>query len=342
MSSLTEAASFSRKAFKWVLVSIGVLLFLVVLFLVGKAIWKAVFPPSPTPPTIAFDKLPVFDLSEGIKNTGIEFRIETITGDLPVLSSRAKVFRISEGDTTFGRIEKIKTLAAGLGFGKNPRVVGDNLYEFVDSRDEGRVFSIDIMDLNFNLESQFYNDTSVIGRSPGSEKDAIENTYNLFKQYNFDPKNFPENKATTRTLRIDGNKLVEVPSLSGASLIEVSFSRSEIDKLEVITPRQNLATAQALVAASKIVSAKLGKQDIELNKFATYPLKGTQAAFNDLKAGKGAFNKEIGEGAFPIREVTIGYIEGVKHQDYLQPVYLFKSDSGLIAYVNAVSDSFIK
>lgn len=341
--SLTDTASFSRKAFRWVLLFVGVIFALLILFFIGRGIKNLIFPPSPVPPSVAFGKLPKLDLSEGVQpSSNIQFNIETISGSLPMLDARAKVFKISSGDTTFGGVEKIKSIAAKLGFGPNLQGSTGNTYEFVDSKEAGRTFSIDISNLNFNLDSEFYNQTNLIGQNPGSEKSAIDDAYNLFSAYNFDINDFPKEGVKTRMLRIDGKNLVEVPSLAGANIIEVAFTRANIDKLEVINPNLEKHPAVAYVANKKIVRAVLQKQDIRLNEFATYQLKGTQSAFEDLKAGKGAINKQPAENIFPIREVKLGYLENAGSQDFLQPVYLFKSDNGLIAYVSALSDLWTK
>jgi len=340
--SLTDTASFSRKAFRWVLIFIGAVIVLFVLFLVGRALVNVIFPPGPLPPTVAFGKLPKLDFSEGIEASGsVNFNIETISGDLPTLDNKAKVFRISAGGSTFGGAEKIKDLASKLNFDPNPQGLSGNIYQFIDKKEVGRTLSVDVATFNFIVDSEFYNQTKLISQNAGDEKDAIGVAYDFFKPFNFDPLDFPQATAKTRLLRIDGPNLVEVPGISNANVIEVGFSRSEIDKYDVVTPLLDKPPAVAYVSKKKIVRALLNKQDVMLNEFATYPLKGTQTAFEDLKAGKTAFNKQPVNNNFAIREVKLGYLENGGMQEYLQPVYLFKSDDGLIAYVSAVSDSWL-
>lgn len=340
--SLTDTASFSRKAFRWILIFLGAVIALFVFFLVGRALINLIFPPSPPPPTAAFGKLPKLDFTEGISaSSNMEYIIETISGDLPVFEDKARVFRISPGDATFGSGEKIKKLASKLNFDPNPQGLSGNIYQFLDPKEVGRTLSIDVSNFNFVLDSEFYNQTKLIAQNAGDEKNAIDAAYDFFTPFNFDPLDFPIDTAKTRLLRIDGQNLVEVPAVIDANVIEVSFFRSEIDKFEVISSNAEKPPAVAYVSKRKIVRAKLNKQDIRLNEFATYPLRGTQAAFEDLTAGKGAFNKQPDNNNFAIREVKLGYLENEGVQEYLQPVYLFKSDDGLIAYVSAVSDTWL-
>ena len=81
--------------------------------------------------------------------------------------------------------------------------------------------------------------------------------------------------------------------------------------------------------------------DIKKHKFSTYPLKEVTKAFEELKNGEGALNKEIEGTVFPIRDVEIVYLETENYQPYLQPVYLFKSDNNLAAYVPAVDENWV-
>ena len=90
----------------------------------------------------------------------------------------------------------------------------------------------------------------------------------------------------------------------------------------------------------KVVEASYIFGNIQKYKFSTYPLKGTKAAFEELKNGRGALNKMPTSNVFPIRSVILGYLETKKHQPYLQPIYIFMSDDGFMAYVAAVSDMY--
>ena len=71
-------------------------------------------------------------------------------------------------------------------------------------------------------------------------------------------------------------------------------------------------------------------------------MKGVDKAYQELQEGKGVFNKEIDTNFFPIRDVSLGYLETEVFQKYLQPVYVFRSDEGLLAFVSAVDESWLQ
>jgi len=62
-----------------------------------------------------------------------------------------------------------------------------------------------------------------------------------------------------------------------------------------------------------------------------------------LKAGYAAFNKNPQDlERFPIRDVALAYLETRNSQGFLMPVYVFKSDKGLVAYVPAIDETWTK
>ncbi len=344
MATLTDAASFSKRAFNFSIIGTGVLVGIIVLVFLVRTVGRAIFPPKPPPATVAFGKLARLDLSEGIRaSAGVNYAIETIKGDLPILSANAKVFVVSGDSVSFGATERAKIIASKVGFSKEPSEISGNLVRFVDPGNENRTLTIELGSGNFNLESNYLSDQDVISTRPRSLEDAVNKATNFLAALELQLDEFPKEKLQTKTFRIDGQNKTETPALSSANLVRVNLHRADIDKLPVINPLEKEAGAYALVWKEGIAQAAMTKVNIARNQFATYPLKGTLLAFEDLKEGRGALNKSLPPGAtFAIRDVTLGYLETKKYQQYLQPVYIFKGDSGLVAYVAAVDDQWLK
>lgn len=344
MPTLSQTSDFSRKTFIKVSIALGVLLSLFVLWTIGNFVKNSIFPPKPLPATVAFGQLPKLDLSEGVKPPpGISYNVETISGQLPQLISKAKVFGLSVEESSFGQLERTKNMVARIGFTAEPQNLDLHWFKFTDPKDNLRTITINTSSANFEFTSNFTQDIRVISSRPRSINDAKQAAVNFFKNFDFDSVDFPVEKTRTRTLRIDGNNLTETPALVNANLIEVNFERREIAKIPLVTARENSPSVQALVSLNSVVLASLTKQQIEKHNFATYPLKGTAKAFEDLKGGNSVFNKDVfDQTSFPIRDVTLAYMETKISQGFLQPVYVFKSDKGLIAYVSAVDESWTR
>lgn len=341
--SLTETAAFSKKASVWVVVGTGVIIFLLIFLGIGKRVKNALFPGAPLPPTVAFGKLPRADLSEGIKpRAGIVYNLETITGDFPLLAREAKVFGVRKPEPAFGTLDTIKRKLANEGFVSEPVEVASGILKFGDSAREDRTITVDIGRDDFLLESDYYANAQILASRPKSVEEAVDRAGGFLAALGIDLVDFDKSKITTKFMRIDGSVLSEATSLSGTNLIQVVYNREDLDGVPVIWPQVDQPKFYALVSAQQVVEAKVEALPIQKFKFATYPLKGPAAAFEDLKKGAGAFDKPLTTSEVAIIDVSLGYVESVKNEEFLQPVYIFRGVDNFIAYVPAMDEKWIE
>jgi hypothetical protein len=187
------------------------------------------------------------------------------------------------------------------------------------------------------LSSNYLINQSVITTSPKNEQASKSIADNFLRNLKIPETDFP--KAQFTKYKVDNGRLTEVLSL--ANLIQVNYNRADIDKIPVLVPLQNESNVRVLVTATDVVSANVAAADIQKYKFSTYPLRGVTKAFEDLSAGEAIYNKDLKGNIFMIRSVGLAYLESSEFVPFLQPVYVFKSDDGLEAYVRAISDEFI-
>lgn len=341
MATLTDTAIFSKKALNFLVFVLGITIVLFVGWRLGKALKNIILPPPSPPATVAFDKISPLDLSEGIKPQGqVTFSIETITGDLPKSPKTGKVFMVLTEESFFGALERTKIKVANIGFNTPPQLAG-NVATFIDPKEGGRTLVINIVDGNFKFDSNYINDPQILSSRPKSLEDAVEKASSFLSAMDMDRNEFPTSKTETLKYKIENDKLVETPAISSANLVQVNFSRANLDNIAFFTPRTRETFVKVLVSKEKIVFAEVDKVSIERHKFSTYPLKEPRVAYEDLKNGKGVFNREVEGSRFPIRDVTLGYLESKKPQGFLQPIYVFRSDHGLAAYVGAVDEGWV-
>lgn len=343
MSTLTDAAVFSKKASVWLVVGIVALILLFIFLGIGKQVKNTFFPAPPLPPTVAFGKLPRMDLSEGIKpRAGIVYNLETITGGVPALPDVAKVFGIREPETSFGTLDAIANKLANERFESEPVQIASGVLKFVDSTREDRTITVNLTKRDFRLESEYFADTQILASRPTSVAEALNKTEGFFSTLGVDNSDFGKDKVITKLIRIDGTALSEATSLSSANLIQVIYNRSDLDGVAVIWPQTEDPFVYTLVSMDQIVEAKVENMPIEKFRFASYPLKGPVAAFEELKRGHGAFSKPLTTSEVAIIDVTLGYVESTKNEQFLQPVYFFRGTGNFTAYVPAVSEKWIK
>jgi len=342
MATLSQTSEISKKTFVGGLIVVGVIFLSILIFKFGMTLKNMLYPKPPTASTVAYGKIPKLDISEGVKPVGkIEYKVETISGELPKLSHELKVFKIDFPRPAFGDLERTKAQVANADFRKEPESVTERTATFRNSRKSDNVLTINITSGNFVMGSDYLNNQEFKETKPTSVEATVEIARNFLNRLRVDISSFDQKNPKTQLLKYERQTLVEANSLSSANFIKLLFSRLPIDEVKLISPRLERTPVWTLTSSVDVVEAQVSMQNIRKHKFSTYPLKSVTQAFDELKSGGGAFNKEIEGAIFPIREVEIVYLESENYQEYLQPVYLFKSDNNLAAYVPAVDDNWI-
>lgn len=342
MIDLTTSAGFFRRASVWIVLSVVALIVILVVYLNRQQIGAAFFPPKPLPATVAFGILPKFNFDVGYKpQSGVSYELQTVTGELPALPGTAKVFGISKNVISFSSFDIAKSRAQKLGFTNTPTEIGSNKLQFVDPNDSNRILVIDALNGTTNLESDYLTNTFILAARPRSIEEAKQTAIDFFNSAGVSLSEYPADKITTRNFKVDAGTLVETSSLSTTNLIQVDFTRADLDKLPVTSAKADANPVSALVS-DRVASVKYDALPIEKNDFATYPLKGVGKAFEDLKAGRAAYNKAFSGNSLTITSVSLGYVESDADLDYLVPVYLFNVVGGFSAYVPAVDNSWMQ
>ncbi|MBI3341492.1 hypothetical protein HY024_00035 [Candidatus Curtissbacteria bacterium] len=343
MIDLTTSADFLRRSSVGIVVGILILILIIVGYMFRNDVKNTIFPQKPPPATVAFGMLPKFNLAVGYAaKNNIAYTLQTVTGDLPALSDKAKVFAIAVKEPTFGAPAQVKLRAAKLGFDGNPIDVGGQLMSFVDTRNNQRTLKINSLTGDILLESNYLSTQEVLTTRPSSIDEAKMTAEDFFHSAGLNFDDYDRKQPEVKSFRVDGSNLVEANSLATTNVIQVTYNHVAIDKMPVVYPKQKNSNVAAIVARSGVVEAKIINLNVLKNKFSTYPLKGVQKAYEDLKAGRAAFDDRFDGDSLTITSVSLGYVDSGSETAYLMPVYIFNSSTGLKVYVSAVDDSWIK
>src|SRR3990172_12822690 len=113
MATLSQTSEMSKKTFIGGLIVVGLIFLSILTFRLGLAVKNMLFPAPPPASTVAFGKIPKLDISEGVKPPEkIDYRVETISGELPKLAHEIKVFKIDFPRPAFGDLERTKAKVA--------------------------------------------------------------------------------------------------------------------------------------------------------------------------------------------------------------------------------------
>ena len=103
MATLSQTSEISKKTFIGGLIVVGLIFLSILTFKFGLTLKNMLYPAPPPASTVAFGKIPKLDISEGVNPPEkIDYKVETISGELPKLTHEIKVFKIDFPKPSFG------------------------------------------------------------------------------------------------------------------------------------------------------------------------------------------------------------------------------------------------
>jgi hypothetical protein len=144
-------------------------------------------------------------------------------------------------------------------------------------------------------------------------------------------------------LKLDGTQLVGTTSLSQSDAERVDFFRKPIGNTPVFTPYPDQAPISIIFSGSTdskkhIIQFAYTFWPIDYTTTATYALKTSEQAWQELQAGGGYIARYPSEGTVAVvRNIYLAYYDSFDPQTYLQPIFVFDGDNGFRAYVPAVA-----
>lgn len=350
MATLTETAYYTRQGLKFTF--FAVLALLLLRFLVGGAIsvWQNIRPVSPLQPTVAFGKLSPIKFPTGKTPTkSITYTQEFVGGGLPESSSSAKVYFTPSPGPNFLSLERSNEFARSLGFNVEAASLTPILYLWADSEYPARTLQKDIVNGNFLLTYDYNADRSALAeKSLPYGKTATSEAWGFLGRYGLNLPDLSEEGGVVSFWQFTGSALISTPSVSEADIVRVDFFRSPVDNLPLVTSSFKEAPVYFLLSGSggkkRILTLYYIFRTIEHGIFATYPLKTTSEAWEELVAQKGYIANFGGVKGYnvTIRKVYLAYYDSEVYESYLQPIFVFEGDEGFRVYVPAVTREWVE
>src|SRR3990167_1157367 len=183
MATLSQTSEISKKTFVGGLIVVGLIFLSILTFRFGMTLKNMVFPAPPPASTVAFGKIPKLDISEGVKPPEkIDYKVETISGELPKLAHELKVFKIDFPKPSFGDLERTKAKVAGADYRREPESITERTATFRNSGKPDYVLTINITLGNFVMGSNYLNKQEFARTIPSSVDRATEIAWGFLQQ----------------------------------------------------------------------------------------------------------------------------------------------------------------
>ena len=344
MTTLTETARVTKVGFKYVVVFLAVLMVGQMLLSWLIRLYKTLNPPAPLPATMGFGVLPAIEFPK--KEVGqLSYKLETVDGTVASFGPTAKVFLVEEKKPTLLGLDRGKQRAAAMGFVFEPQQISGSLYRWSKSQPLLATLELDYAKENFEMSVSWQNDPGFLNvKLIPTEAQTVMEAKDFLKRSGSLPEDMAAGVVRVTNLKYTGGRLTAAVSLSEADMVRVDLYRESVDGVLPVLPADpDQGVARVIVSGSRdqgerFVYAWYKHTQVDYENYQTYPLIGGQEAWEKLTRGEGfvARTPKTGSEAV-VREVSLGYFDSLDGQKYLQPIYVFSGDEGLVAYVPAVA-----
>ncbi len=352
MGSLTETAFYTRRAINWSIIGVFSYILLRIFWSLFLSVYLAVFPPKAPPPNHAFGNLPAVRFPPPIASPSgqLVFQLQTIEGTVPVASPSAFVYFMPKKGSNLLALSTAQNFAKRLGFATTPipEPSNKNIYRFDDAANQLRHLWYDIVSTNFIIRYDFQQDASLFLNSKvPTIAEAQSEARNLLQTYSLYPADLVGGNIKVSYYQVAENKLVPVASQSQADAVRVDFFRPFIASTPVVTGTLTEAPISIVFSGSgnskkRVLQLTYTYWPIDYQTNATYSLKTSTQAWQELQSGEGYILKYPQNPTVIVRNVHLAYYDSIAPQTYLQPVFVFEGDDGFVAFVSAVNPEFVE
>ncbi len=345
MANLADITRETRIILK-LLAATCVLIFFLFISVNGVALFQKIFfPAPPAPPKEEFGKLPriTFGQSTGVKP---EFRINTVSGQLPRLPDRMTVYKILVPDPSLNALKTARDNLKRARFEKQETKITDTIYEWQNDTDI--LIRYNIITGSFEVDSDLAGKNYSVGEVFSRKDDAFRFVKNFLGSINVNIDDIDPSRTKLTYYTISNRNLAEVPSQNQAQVLRVDLFQSDVsdDKLRIYYPDFDKSIMFFYIVVSpddkrpEIVKGTFNHSIVNFKQSTTYPIKNADTAFKQLQNGIDSFVVKANKSAtsFDVTDISLGYYIGREGQQYLLPVVIFKGKD-FVAFVQAVPDA---
>lgn len=314
---------------------------------IGYKIWYAYYlahlPVVEERPDNKFGLLPKPNFPDTeVSSSNFTYSLDTTTGGLPKLGvdpgfeKIIKVYFVNQSFATLLAPDRSQALADKFKFTTSPQILSETKYKF---EDQDKNLLVDLDTGNFS----YTNSASVSAKqSLDDDNKLVAGFKQILSSLGVLKNELKDGNKKIILLRDNSNELIPTTIRSEAEAAQISLWPQAIDKKTIFTPDFNKSIINAIVFGSadnldNYRALNFTYFPIDTTTFATYRLKNTEDAFNDLKNGKGIIVVAPTSPQVSITAVSLGYYLAEKYSPYLQPIFVFEGPN-FAAYTAAIGE----
>ena len=346
--TLTEVSYYSRRLLPFgIIVFLFMMIFyylikLMFVYMDANRVVQVIYNP-------VFGKLTPLEIKNASSSAGIDFNFDTIEGKPVTATESARVYFMPETETKLGFKQKIKTMARVANIdSENIRHKLTNLDAVYE--DGLSTMSINISTYNFTYEYNFQQNADLFQNVEQIvQSTAEESAKEFLKQVDRYPSELAQGQTKSIYFGYDPqtNAMQVVDKAEKANLIEIDFFRPELNSFSIVSPKffnsQNYVLLANQGGNYRVLRSQIKFYERSDQQIGLYPVISGDLAYQKLKDGKGiVVSNPNSSQTITIKNMFMAYFDPDTYQAYLQPVYVFVGDNDFVAYVQAVSDTYIE
>lgn len=349
MATLTETAVSFKKMIKIGSLTLGVFLILRLGLFIYDTYLKVVNPPPPTPPTVAFGKLPKILFPEKL-HPELTLRLETPSGGTPNLGDRAEVFLMPTFRSSFLALDEAKLTAKKLGFETTAKEITERRFRWENNEFLPSTLEMDIINGSFTIKRNWQADPTILSEKqlPGKEQTLVE-AKNFITQAGLSNEELNQAEIKITYLAFSSGQYIKANSLSEADFVQADWFRPNVSEKTVLPTDPEKGMIRIIFSGSReaekrIIEAEYNYFPVDVEQKATYPIKTASQAWRELQTRQG-FIANAGNnpsGVVSIRKIYLSYYDGETSNGFLLPIIVFEGDNGFYGYVQAITNEWLE
>lgn len=342
MATLSETARSTHKIIKFAIIGLLAIIFLRTSWSALRQWWQARHPAPPPAPTVAFGKLPKLVFPQAQKE--VKVILETITGTTPDLPDQGVVYQVTTQIPNLLALDRAKEKAKRLGLLQEPEKISEDSYRWTNFARLPETLEMNITTGSFTLKKNWQKDPTLLLEKnlPGKEEAVIE-AKSFLQQAGVLTEDLKEAQTQVTYLKFLGNDFKPAPSLSEADFVRVDLFRTPVEELSFFTLDPEEGIVYLILSGSRtnykrVVEVVYRYSPLDYQNPATYPLKSSSLAWEELENGQG-FIASVNPGItqVKVRKIYLGCFDSYQPQKFIQPIFVFEGDYNFRAYVPAIA-----